>query len=62
MPLSRGIFFVNYAPPVAATVFVTDPLSPVKHLFAFFFARHSILGRAISQALQAHSHKEKAKP
>jgi hypothetical protein len=36
LPLSRCIFFVNSSPPAAATVFVTDPLFPVKHLFEFF--------------------------
>jgi hypothetical protein len=49
------------APP-AATVFVTDPRFPVKHLSQFYFAGHSIRRRRFSQALQEHTHKEKAKP
>jgi hypothetical protein len=62
VPLSRGLFSVNSSPPAAATVFVTDPLFPVKHLFAFFLLDTKLRGRPFSQALQAHNHKRKAKP
>jgi len=58
----KEYFFVNFPPPAAATVFVTDTCFPVKHLFEFFFSGQTIQKSAISQALQAHNRKEKAKP
>lgn len=40
--MSRTFVCLSLAPSAAATVFVTDPRFPVKHLFQLFFDRHLI--------------------
>ena len=50
------------SPPAAATVFVTDPRFPVKHLFKLFSPGTQRRLRQFSQALQAPTRKRKAKP